>query len=96
MTVIRIPTPLRAYTGGMKEVEISGDSVGSAMEALTQQYPSVTPHLFDDQGAIRSYVNLFLNDEDIRNLLGLETPITKSDRLMIIPSIAGGTAHGRG
>jgi molybdopterin converting factor small subunit len=90
MTTIRIPTPLRAYTGGMKEVAVEGKNVGSALEDLAQLHPSVKPHLFDDLGALRSYVNLFLNDEDIRNLQSHETPITETDRLMIVPSIAGG------
>jgi molybdopterin converting factor small subunit len=92
MTTIRIPTPLRAYTGGIKEIEIEGETVGSALEALAQVHPSVKPHLFDEQGTLRSYVNLFVNDEDVRNLQGHETPITSVDRLMIIPSIAGGLA----
>ncbi len=90
MIKIRIPTPLRAYTEGMKEVEVEGDTVGRALESLAERYPSVKPHLFSDDGALRSYVNLFVNDEDIRNLQGHETPITENDRLMIIPSIAGG------
>jgi molybdopterin converting factor small subunit len=95
MTTIRIPTPLRAYTGGLKEVEVEGDTVGSVLEALAYLHPSVKPHLFDDLGTLRSYVNLFVNDEDIRNLQGHETPITESDRLMIIPSIAGGSKSTR-
>jgi molybdopterin converting factor small subunit len=91
MISIRIPTPLRAYTDGLKEVEIAGDTVGSAMDSLANQYPGVRPHLFDEQGILRSYVNLFVNDDDIRNLEGPDTPITEQDRLMIIPSIAGGS-----
>lgn len=90
MIKIRIPTPLRAYTDGLKEVEIEGDTVGRALESLAERYPNVKPHLFGDNGTLRSYVNLFVNDEDIRNLQGQETPITEDDRLMIIPSIAGG------
>lgn len=90
MTIIRIPTPLRAYTGGLKEVEVQGDTVGSALEALAEEHPSVKPHLFDETGTLRAYVNLFLNEEDVRNLQGHETPLTESDRLIIIPSIAGG------
>jgi adenylyltransferase/sulfurtransferase len=92
MTLIRIPTPLRSYTDGTKEVEVSGDTVASALESLAQRHPSVRPHLFDERGILRSYVNLFVNDEDIRQLQGYETPITEGDRIMIIPSIAGGVA----
>lgn len=90
MTTIRIPTPLRAYTGGLKEVEVEGDTAGSVLEALAQLHPNIKPHLFDELGELRSYVNLFVNDEDIRNLQSHMTPITENDRLMIIPSIAGG------
>jgi molybdopterin converting factor small subunit len=90
MTKIRIPAPLRAYTSGLKEVEVKADTVGSALDALAEMHPSIKQHLFDDLGAVRSYVNLFLNDEDVRNLKGHATPITGSDRLMIVPSIAGG------
>jgi MoaD family protein len=90
MNNIRIPTPLRSYTGGEKEVHVSGDTVGEAMKALTRQYPSVHTHLFDEGEQLRPYVNIFLNDEDVRNLDGDQTPIKEGDSLMIIPSIAGG------
>jgi molybdopterin converting factor small subunit len=90
MISIRIPSPLRTYTDGLKEVKIVGDTVGSAIASLAQQYPGVRPHLFDEHGTLRSYVNLFVNNEDIRHLEGPATPITEQDRLMIIPSIAGG------
>lgn len=92
MITIRIPTPLRSYTDGLKEIEIQGKTVATALESLITQYPGVKPHLFDEQGAFRSYVNLFVNDEDIRNLAGQETPISPTDRIMIIPSIAGGAS----
>jgi molybdopterin converting factor small subunit len=91
MSNIRIPTPLRAYTGGEKEVPVSGDTVGEAMKELTRQFPSVRTHLFDNGEQLRPYVNVFLNDEDVRNLAGEDTPIRAGDRLMIIPSIAGGS-----
>ncbi len=91
MNNIRIPTPLRTYTGGEKEVQVSGDTVGEAMRELARQFPSVQTHLFDEGEQLRSYVNVFLNDEDVRNLEGEETPISDGDRLMIIPSIAGGS-----
>jgi molybdopterin converting factor small subunit len=91
MNSIRIPTPLRAYTGGEKEVVVSGETVGQAMRELARQYPTVHTHLFDEGEQLRPYVNLFLNDEDIRNLEGESTPLANGDRLMIIPSIAGGS-----
>jgi adenylyltransferase/sulfurtransferase len=90
MSTIRIPTPLRSYTQGEKELEIQGSTVGEALQALGEQYPAVKPHLFDEEGELRSYVNLYLNDDDIRSLAGANTPIEPGDKLMIIPSIAGG------
>jgi adenylyltransferase/sulfurtransferase len=90
MSIIRIPTPLRAYTQGEKELELPGSTVGEALQALGDQFPAVKTHLFDENGKLRSYVNLYLNDEDIRSLAGEDTPIESGDKLMIIPSIAGG------
>lgn len=90
MTVLRIPTPLRPYANGQSEIQVSGSTVAEALDETIQQYPALAKHLFNDDGELRAFVNLFLNDEDIRNLQGPSTPISSSDRLMIIPSIAGG------
>jgi len=90
MTTVRIPTPLRPYTGGAKEVEVAGETVAAALGDLVQRHPDVKRHLFDDAGALRAYVNVFLNDDDVRALQGEATPLKPGDRLMIIPSIAGG------
>ena len=89
MARIRIPTPLRPYTGGNEYVEINGETVGEALRDLTRQYPELEAHLFDE-GKLRSFVNVFLGDEDIRYLEGEGTILGEDDRLMIIPSIAGG------
>ena len=89
MPTIRIPTPLRPYAGGQNEVSVSGDTVGAALGDLTRQHPDLRQHLFaDDQ--LRSFVNIFLNQEDVRYLDGTDTEIDPSDTLMIVPSIAGG------
>jgi molybdopterin converting factor small subunit len=96
MTTIRIPTPLRPYTGGSKEVDVTGGTVGAALVDLSARYPDVRRHLFDDAGGLRPYVNVFLNDEDIRTLQSESTPLQSADRLMIVPSIAGGTAETQG
>ena len=90
MNNIRIPTPLRTYTGGQKEVKVSGQNVAEAMQELARQFPAVRTHLFDEGEQLRPYVNVFLNDEDVRNLRGEQTPLKEGDQLMIIPSIAGG------
>ena len=94
MSVLRIPTPLRPYAEGASEIEVKAETVGAALENLTEQYPSLRKHLFTDEGELRSYVNLFVNDEDIRHLQGIDTPVQPEDRLMIIPSIAGGARGG--
>ena len=92
MTTVRVPTPLRPYTGGAKEVEATGDTVGAALHDLAERYPDVRRHLFDETGALRPYINVFVNDDDIRTLQGDATVLRSSDRMMIIPSIAGGKA----
>jgi molybdopterin converting factor small subunit len=90
MSTLRIPTPLRPYADGQKEVEISETTVVAALRSLTARYPSLAQHLFSGDGHLRPYVNVFVNDQDIRNLKGEATALAPEDRLMIVPSIAGG------
>jgi molybdopterin converting factor small subunit len=90
MPTIRIPSPLRTYTEGRAEVEIQAGTVAEAMDGFTGQYPALRQHLFNGQGELRPFVNLFLNNEDVRHLQGLDTQLKENDRLMIVPSIAGG------
>jgi molybdopterin converting factor small subunit len=90
MPTISIPTPLRPYTDNKTEVDVGGDTVGSALQDLVAQHPDLSGHLYME-GRLRSFVNIFLGDEDIRYLEGEETSVGKGDRLKIIPSIAGGT-----
>jgi adenylyltransferase/sulfurtransferase len=90
MTIF-IPTPLRPYAGGEPSVEVSGVTVGGALEALTEAHPGLRNQLYSSEGKLRAFVNLYLNDEDVRYLpAGESTPITAADTLSIIPSIAGG------
>jgi molybdopterin converting factor small subunit len=89
MATIRIPTPLRPYAGDNSTVTVSGSTVGAAVDNLTQQHPKLREHLFEGD-ALRSFVNIYLNQEDVRYLDGAETEISEDDTLMIIPSIAGG------
>jgi molybdopterin converting factor small subunit len=90
MATLRIPTPLRAYTGGQSDVTVNGGTAGAALAELTAQFPALKPHLFKEDGELRMFVNLFKGEENIKDLQGLETPLGAGDRLMIIPSIAGG------
>lgn len=89
MASIRIPTPLRAYTGGASNIDVSGGTVGEALMNLVEAHPDLRVHLFNDD-ELRSFVNIFIDDEDIRFMQGLDTEIAPSDSLRIIPSIAGG------
>lgn len=90
MPSIRIPTPLRVYTGNQAQVSVQGSTIGQALDDLTAQHPELRPHLFNGS-ELRSFVNVFIGEEDIRFLSGLETEIDDSDSLRIIPSIAGGS-----
>lgn len=89
MTSIKIPTPLRVYTNNQAQVSVNGTTVGQALNDLTDQYPELRQHLFNG-AELRNFVNVFLDDEDVRFLDGLNTEITAEDSLRIIPSIAGG------
>lgn len=87
---VRIPTPLRKLTGNRDEVEVKGSTVGEVVENLEKEHPGIKERLCDENGKVRRFVNLFLNDEDIRFLESLETPVKDGDELAIVPAIAGG------
>ncbi len=88
---IHIPTPLRAYTGGHETITVAGATVSGALEQLVTEHTAMRQHLFTPEGKLRSFVNLYLNDDDIRYLPAKEeTAVTEKDELTIIPSIAGG------
>ena len=87
---IHIPTPLRTYTGGLETVSISGATVDGVFQQLTVTYPELKPHLFTPEGKLRSFVNVYLNDEDIRYLDSLQTAVKDGDEVSIIPAVAGG------
>jgi molybdopterin converting factor small subunit len=89
MATFRIPTPLRPYSGGQNYVPVAGETVGDALSDLTTQYPALRQHLYNGN-ELRSFVNIYLNKEDIRHGDGPETAITEDDTLLIVPSIAGG------
>ncbi len=92
MATIRIPVTLRYYTGGNSEIPVKGQTVGEAIAALTELYPLLHNHLFNEKEQLRPFVNLFLNDEDIRHLQGPDTPLQDGDRLILIPSLTGGSS----
>ena len=89
--IIFIPTPLRSYVGGRDSVNVDAATVSEALSGLTQHHPELRRHLFTGEGKLRAFVNLYLNDEDVRYLPAKEaTTVTSTDTLSIIPSIAGG------
>ncbi len=90
MAKILIPTPLRQFADKQDNVELTGATVGEVLGALTSRFPDLKKHLYSDEGKLRSFVNVYLNDEDIRYLNKEATPVAPSDTLSIVPSIAGG------
>lgn len=86
---VQIPTPMRQHTDGLAVVEVTGSTVQGVLDALGAKYPGITQRLFDN-GQLRRFVNLYLNDEDIRFLENLATPVKDGDDLAIIPAVAGG------
>ena len=89
-TRILIPTPLRQYSGKQAAVEVEAGTVGEALSALTSLHPDLRRHLYTGDGRLRAFVNVYLNDEDIRYLGKEATTIMDSDTISIVPSIAGG------
>jgi molybdopterin converting factor small subunit len=90
MPKIHIPTPLRQYVGKQADVEVSGSSVGDAMSDLVSKHPDLRRHLYNDDGKLRAFVNVYLNDEDVRYLQKEATAVKDGDSISIVPSIAGG------
>lgn len=86
---IEIPTPLREHTGGKTEVEVSGGTIQEALNDLVKQHPAIGPKLFDG-GKLRPYINIFLNDEDIRYLDEMQTAVKDGQIVALIPAVAGG------
>ena len=94
MAKVLIPTPLRQYADKKDTVDLSGATVGEVLGALTTQFGDLRKHLFNDEGKLRSFVNVYLNDEDIRYLDKEKTAVADGDTLSIVPSIAGGRHAG--
>ena len=90
MATIRIPPVLRPSVGGEREVSAAGDTVGAVLQNLADAHPETRGQLFDDGGELNRYVNVYLNDEDVRVLDGLETAVADADAIVILPAMAGG------
>jgi molybdopterin synthase sulfur carrier subunit len=90
MAKVHIPTTLRSFTRNQEEVSASGATVGEVLRELDKRFPGIGARLLDDKGAVRRYVNVFLNMDDIRFLQELDTPVKDSDRITLVPAMAGG------
>ena len=91
MSILRIPSPMRPYADGADHIEVHSSTVSGALQELIELHPQLKTHLFADSGELRPFVNVFVNDENARDLEGVETAIKPEDTLMILPSIAGGS-----
>jgi MoaD family protein len=94
MAKILIPTPLRQYADKHDSVEVAGGTVGEVLHALTSEYADLRRHLYNDEGKLRSFVNVYVNDDDIRYLDKDATALKDGDVVSIVPSIAGGSVRG--
>ncbi len=90
MTRVLLPTVLRQHADGSGEVEVDGKSVVEALVNLTEQFPALRDHIFDDDGKLRNYVNVFIGDENIRDRDQEQTKVDANDEILIVPALAGG------
>jgi len=88
---VRVPTVLRKHTGGARVVQADGSTIAGVIESLDRQFPGLKGELLNDEGQLRQFVNIYLNDEDIRYLGRLETELAEGDRVAILPAVAGGS-----
>jgi sulfur-carrier protein len=87
---VNLPTVLRPHAGGERTVTVEGATVGQVLSALVAQYPGMSGQVIDDTGALHKFVNIYINDDDVRYLSGVDTPVGASDELSILPAVAGG------
>jgi molybdopterin converting factor small subunit len=96
VSVVRIPPVLRTSTGGEKQVEVGGTTVREVIDGLVTAYPGLAPQLLDGGGDLNRFVNVFLNDTDVRHLQALDTPVDPRDTLLLLPAMAGGAGSDAG
>ena len=90
MTTVYIPSVLRSNVGGAKFLELDGDSIRSVVDALVERHPSLGGQLLTDDGELNRFVNVYVNDEDVRFIGGLEAPLSDGDQVVVLPAVAGG------
>jgi molybdopterin synthase sulfur carrier subunit len=96
MATVLIPTPLRRLTGGQAKLAVNGSDIGSLIQAVNQQYPGIADKVLDADGNVKRFINVFVNDSEIRTLQGLATPVKEGDQVSIVPAMAGGLDKVRG
>lgn len=87
---VNLPTVLRPHAGGERTISVEGATVGEVMSALVARYPGMSGQVIDDSGALHKFVNVYINDDDVRYLSGVDTPVAPTDELSILPAVAGG------
>ena len=92
---VNLPTVLRSHAGGAKTVSAEGSTVGEVLTGLVGEYPGLSGQIIDDTGALHKFVNVYLNDDDVRYLSALDTPVKDSDEISILPAVAGGAVDPR-
>jgi adenylyltransferase/sulfurtransferase len=90
MPALRVPALMKTYLNNETEVQLQGGTIAEVLSDLTIRYPAIKPHILDRDGALRRYVNLFVNSTNIKDLNGLQTPIQVNDKIILLPSISGG------
>jgi sulfur-carrier protein len=90
MSVVHIPTVLRPNVGGVKNLEVEGDTIRTVIDALVAQHPALKPQLLTDEGELNRFVNVYVNGQDVRYLEGLDTPVVAADEVRLLPAMAGG------
>lgn len=90
MATVFVPTPLRRLTGGQSKLSVSGNNVEAVLQSIDSQYPGIADRVLDGDGNVKRFINIFLNDDEIRTLQGLDTPVQENDKVSIVPAMAGG------
>ena len=91
---VMIPTALRQLANGQDTLDLNGENVGQVLQQLGETFPELRQHIFSDEGAVRNFINVFVNDQNIRDMDNLETTLTDGDELTLIPAVAGGNTGG--
>lgn len=92
MATVLVPTPLRRLTGGQAKLTVEGGDIDTLIQTINQQYPGISAKILDDDGNVKRFINIFVNDSEIRTLQGMATPVKASDQISIVPAMAGGTS----